>query len=136
MYQLTMSSLLRILASGINPDTGLPMPEASSVHSKTYRRYLERLADEFEDLDNIPEKSHPKKWTDEELKKLADEWGQSSCSLERIAESHQRSELAIALRLIVSGIADQDDVLPHLSSANQRLAEISLSEKKQLETSK
>lgn len=136
MYQLTMSSLLRILASGINPDTGLPMPEASSVHSKTYRHHLERLAKEFEDLDNIPEKIAPKKWTDEELKKLADEWVQSSCSLEKIAELHQRSELAIALRLIISGIANQDDVLPHLSYANQRLAEISLSERKLKETSK
>lgn len=131
MYNISISSILRILANGLNPDTGHPLPESLCVHSKTYQNYLKRLANDLENLDSPSSKRFsPKKWTEDEQLQLSEEWINQGYCLEKIAEIHQRSELAIALRLIISGIEHEDEILPHLSKNDQRLAEITLEEKR------
>ncbi|MCU6244024.1 hypothetical protein [Enterobacter asburiae] len=130
MYNVSISSILRILASGLNPDTGLPLPDSLCVHSKTYQNYLKRLANELENIDTPPpKKNHPNRWTAEEQQQLSDEWLNHKFSLEKIAEIHSRSELAIALRLVITGIDEEGEVLPHLSKSDQTIAEITLQER-------
>lgn len=135
MNQLSLPAILRILAHGINPISGHTLPNTICVHNKTYQTYLNRLANELENLDNPPAKrNHPKRWFDDELENLSIEWVNTELPLDKIAELHQRSELAIALKLITSGIAEQHEVLPHLSKDDQRLAEESLNKRSKIET--
>jgi transposase len=127
MYSVGLSSILRILANGLNPDTGHPLPESLCVHSKTYKNYLNRLAGELENLDSPPpQKKHPKRWTEEEQEQLSREWKEQKLGIEEIAEIHSRSELAIAIRIVKSGIDQEEDVIPHLAKNDQLVAEASL----------
>lgn len=117
MKELTVSEILRILADGVNPETGEIYPEWMSLHKEVNKKYLNKLADEIENTDtgtrNIPRPQY-KRWTPEEIKTLMEEYI-SNMSIYDIAVAHDRSETAIVMKLIHSGICSKQELSPVIS---------------------
>ncbi|ECG1137115.1 hypothetical protein AG28_25270 [Salmonella enterica subsp. enterica] len=129
MKELTLSGILRVLASGINPETGEMLPDFVSVHKHTKKAYLLKLADEVEHIDDeIKRRSEAKKnprwkpWLPDEENSLREEYN-SNLTVSNIAEKHDRSETAIALRLIQSGIVSQEEIFQKLPTKTKEKVE-------------
>ncbi|EEP9553223.1 TPA: hypothetical protein ACXZX6_004899 [Salmonella enterica] len=142
MKELTLSGILRVLASGINPETGEMLPDFVSVHKPTKNAYLLKLANEIEHLDDeIKRRSEAKKnprwkpWLPDEENTLREEYN-SNLTVSNIAEKHDRSETAIALRLIQSGIASQEEVFQKLPTETKEKVENVLQREEERKRSK
>lgn len=119
MKELTIAEILRILAKGVNPETGEIYPEWMSLHKEVNKRYLNKVADEIENADEntgnrtITRPLH-KRWTLEELKTLMREYI-SNMTIHDIAVAHDRSETAIIMKLIRSGVCSEQELIPVIS---------------------
>ena len=96
--------IVRILADGINPETGELLPEDSVYHSPEVIRAL------FTILEAVPSPSGKSSlqnagnpWTDTEEDQLLDEF-QSNMKISAIAKEHGRSRGAIESRLERMGL--------------------------------
>lgn len=117
MDKLTVSTVLRILSNGVNPDTGEAFPEWMSIYKRKNQDYLLSLANEIENITeetNRREKAKARFWTKEEVTKLNDAY-KNNKPLNEIAEEHGRSESAIAYRLIEENIISEEELLPKLA---------------------
>lgn len=117
MDKTTVSTVLRILSDGVNPDTGESLPEWMSVYKKKNKDYLLNLASEIENIikeTNRRAKAKARLWTKEEVIKLGAAY-KNNKPLNEIAEDHGCSESAIAYRLIEENIVSEDVLLPKLA---------------------
>ena len=115
---MTLSSQLKLLANGINPETGEVLEEGSLANRPDVIRVLFALAEELSDLDkpaargpkltlderrqkNIADGRPPKShfpWSDEERTSLTSEFNKNP-SVIHLATLFERSALAIAVQL-------------------------------------
>ena len=126
---MNLSDQLKILAKGINPDTGELLDEQSVANTTDAVRLLFQLAEELADFEkpkigkkkltdeeriarNIsegrPAKSHFP-WTDEERTELAKKYAENA-DMKVLADYFQRSKLAIATQLERAGLINEDEV--------------------------
>lgn len=112
MNNVSLSNSLRLLANGINPETGYLLPGRMKLHETLYQSFLFSLAEELDNINlNLTPEEH---WNEGEVDQLQVEWYDDLLPLEEIAQNHKRSILDVALKLITSNLAKADDVLPGL----------------------
>ena len=129
MYAIPLSTILRILAKGINPETGEFLSDEFSVHKKTCKKNLLKIASELERTDSFFKSHSMVSFESNNVSYLYSLWDENK-TLSEIAKIHARSKLTIALKLIVSGLVLPDEVLPQLSIEDRELAERILRDKK------
>lgn len=127
----TVSSQIKLLANGINPETGEVLPETSLVHRADVIRTLFALSDELADIDrqrtkkpkltpeerrakNISEGRPPRShfpWDEDEKQRLALEH-KSGRTLLQLSRLFERSRLSVAVQLHSLGLFSDE----HLDS--------------------
>jgi len=124
-----LSEQLKILAKGINPDTGELLDGESVVNTPEAIRLLFSLSDELADYEkpkkrknkltpeerrnkNIsegrPAKSHFP-WSEEERAELTSQYTKNS-NISELAKQFERSKLAIAVQLEKAGLISEEQV--------------------------
>lgn len=129
MKELTLSRILRMLAIGINPETGEQLPHFISIHTPAKRKYFLKLADEIEDMDEELKRRAEKKnntqwkpWSSEEELILTDAYNKG-VTTDEIAIRHDRSEAAIILRLIKTGHIKKNEIPSYISPETKEKVE-------------
>ena len=123
---MTLGALLKRLAKGVHPVTGQALPVNSVVHEPVIIRALYSIADEIGDVDirkakksiserraeNI-EKGKPANahlpWSDDAFNALATEF-EAGRNISELADSFERSRLAIAIQLEKAGLISEEKV--------------------------
>lgn len=133
----TLSSQIKLLANGINPETGELLPDTSVVHRADVIRTLFALSEELADIDrprpkkprltleerrekNIAEGRPPKShfpWEEDEKRRLAVEHNAGK-ALPQLSRLFERSNLAVAVQLQKLGLISDEQLEAVRSSMN------------------
>lgn len=126
---VTLSGQLKLLANGVNPETGEVLDEASQTNKPEVIRMLFALAEELSGFDkpktkrpkltsaerrqkNIDEGRSPKShfpWEDDEKAKLVHEFAKNA-DFEHLSAMFERSVLAIAVQLQKLNVISEEEL--------------------------
>lgn len=106
MHKARARQIIRALVSGVDPHSGVDLPETSPVHDVHTIRALVMVHEALDETRPRGGRIRPpragKRWTESEDGRLRDEFMRGA-SIPDLAEALQRTQFAIIGRLLVSG---------------------------------